>query len=125
MLALALSIMSLLVVTLEYDMRWATAIKMNEIKPLQLQGKLRVPLPLLRDEPIMIQGQPLANNGRGSAEPIELLKPLDQLMKLAVMLGVYKIYTGWETIVLHALFGRPHSLIGERKAPTIICLFFS
>lgn len=76
MLALALSIMSLLVVALEYDMRWATAIKMNE--PLQLQGKLRVPLPLLRDEPIMIQGKPLDLNL--PLEPIELLKPLHQLI---------------------------------------------
>jgi hypothetical protein len=82
MLAPALSIMSLPVVTLEYNMRWATAIKMNEINPLQLQGKLRVPLPLLRDEPIMIKGKPLELDL--PLEPIELLKPLDQLMKLAV-----------------------------------------
>lgn len=61
--------MPLLVVTPEYDVRWATAMRMKEMKPLQLQGELRVPLPLLRDEPIMIQGP-----------------PLDQSMKLAVML---------------------------------------
>lgn len=84
MLAPALSIMPLLVVTPEYDVRWATAMRMKEMKPLQQQGELRVPLPLLRDKPIMIQGQPLDPDL--PLEPIELVKPLDQSMKLAVML---------------------------------------
>lgn len=84
MLAPALPIRPLLVVTPEFYVRWATAMRMKEMKPLQLQGELRVPLPLLPDEPIMIQGQPLDPDL--PLEPIELVKPLDQSMKLAVML---------------------------------------
>lgn len=53
-----------------------------------------VPLPLLRDEPIMIQGKPLDL----PLEPIELLKPLDQLMTARCRENLH--------LHLHALFGR-------------------
>jgi hypothetical protein len=46
-----------------------------------------VPLPLLRDEPIMIQGKPLDL----PLEPIELLKPLDQLMTARVFLMIFYV----------------------------------